>query len=318
MKTEINTKHINESCSMKEQDFLFIKTTDMKRVAMQGVSGAFHEIAARQYFQGEEIELVPCDTFKEVFEALEQDKELLGIVAIENTIAGSLLQNHNLLRESGCLIVGEHKLRIEHNLAVLPGQKIEDIKEVHSHPIALMQCEEFLDKHRHIKAVECEDTAISAQRIAENKITGRGAICSAFAAEKYGLEMIATGIETNKRNFTRFLIVAHPEMAAQMIAETKVDKSTLVFTLPHEEGSLSKVLTILSFYKNNLTKIQSLPIIGKEWEYQFYINLTFDDYTRYRQSLDAIRPLTKDFQNMGEYKACQTPVTHDSQLIANK
>ncbi|NDV46742.1 prephenate dehydratase [Paludibacter sp. 221] len=275
----------------------------MKRVAIQGVSGAFHEIAARQYFQGEEIEIVPCNTFKDLFHELENDKELLGIVAIENTIAGSLLQNHNLLRESGCLIVGEHKLRIEHNLAVLPGQKLEDIKEVHSHPIALMQCEDFLDKHKHMKAIENEDTALSAKEVAEKGLKGVGAICSALAAEKYGLEIIAEGIETNKRNFTRFLMVAQPEKAHQMTDINKVDKATLVFTLPHEEGSLSKVLTILSFYKNNLTKIQSLPIIGKEWEYQFYINLTFDDYTRYRQSLDAIRPLVSDFQNMGEYKA---------------
>lgn len=289
----------------------------MKRIAIQGVSGAFHEIAARQYFEGEEIEIIPCQTFKDLFRALEQDKSLLGIVAIENTIAGSLLQNHNLLRESGCLIIGEHKLRIEHNLAVIPGQTIEDIKEVHSHPIALMQCEEFLDQHRHITAIESEDTALSAKRIAENKTMGHGAICSTFAAKKYGLEMIASGIETNKRNFTRFLVVAQPETAAKMTVKSELNKSTLVFTLPHEEGSLSKVLTILSFYENNLTKIQSLPIIGKEWEYQFYINLTFSDYTRYRQSLDAIRPLTKDFQNMGEYKACQTPLVENTQLIAN-
>ena len=277
----------------------------MKRVAIQGVSGAFHEIAARQYFQGEEIEIVPCNTFKDLFHALGNDKNLLGIVAIENTIAGSLLQNHNLLRESTCMIVGEHKLRIEHNLAVLPGQKIEDITEVHSHPIALMQCEDFLDKHKHLKAIESADTASAAREIAQNKTKNVAAICSSLAAEKYGLEMIATGIETNKRNFTRFLIVAQPELAERMIVDTKVDKSTLVFTLPHEEGSLSKVLTILSFYKNNLTKIQSLPIIGKEWEYQFYINQTFEDYERYRQSLDAIRPLVNDFQNLGEYKAFQ-------------
>lgn len=289
----------------------------MKRVAIQGVSGAFHEIAIRQYFQGEEIDIIPCDTFKDLFHVLEQDKSLLGIVAIENTIAGSLLQNHNLLRESGCLIIGEHKLRIEHNLAVLPGQKIEDIKEVHSHPIALMQCEDFLDKHKHLKAVESEDTAVSAKHIAEGKIMGRAAICSTLAAEKYGLEIIAQGIETNKRNFTRFLIIAQPELAKEMIKDVEVDKSTLVFTLPHEEGSLSKVLTILSFYKNNLTKIQSLPIIGKEWEYMFYINLTFDDYTRYCQSLDAILPLTKDFQNMGEYKACQPSTIDNYELIAN-
>ena len=280
----------------------------MKKVAIQGVSGAFHEIAAREFFQGEEIDILPCNTFKELFQSLADDDSLLGIVAIENTIAGSLLQNHNLLRESGCMIIGEHKLRIEHNLAVLPGQKIEDIDEVYSHPIALMQCEDFLDGHRHIKAIESEDTALSAKDIADNKLTRRGAICSSLAAEKYGLEIIAKGIETNKRNFTRFLIIAEPKLAEELTKGVELNKSSLVFTLPHEEGSLAKVLSILSFYHVNLTKIQSLPIIGEEWKYQFYINLTFNDYTRYRQSLEAIIPLTKDFQILGEYKEAATPV----------
>ena len=206
------------------------------------------------------------------------------------------------------MIVGEYKLRIEHNLAVLPGQGIEDIEEVYSHPIALMQCEDFLDEHRHLKAIESEDTALSAKEIAVNKIMKRAAICSSLAAENYGLEIIAKGIETNKRNFTRFLIIAEPSLAQVMVNGTLLDKSSLVFTLPHEEGSLAKVLSILSFYHVNLTKIQSLPIIGREWEYQFYINLTFDNYIRYRQSLDAILPLTKDFQLLGEYKSAVTPV----------
>lgn len=279
----------------------------MKKVAIQGVSGAFHEIAARQYFEGEDIEIIPCTTFKDLFHLLAEDPSILGIVAIENTIAGSLLQNHNLLRESGCKIVGEHKLRISHTLAALPGQTIQDITEVHSHPIALMQCEEFLEQHHHLRAVESDDTALSAKEIAENKITGRAAICSAFAAQKYGLEVLFDGIETNKRNFTRFLIIAQPELAEKMVKDIHLDKSSMVFTLPHEEGSLAKVLSILSFYHVNLTKIQSLPIVGREWEYQFYINLTYDNYERYRQSLDAVRPLLKDFQLLGEFKEAKTP-----------
>ena len=279
----------------------------MKRVAIQGVSGAFHEIAARQFFEGEDIEIIPCTTFKDLFHLLAEDPSILGIVAIENTIAGSLLQNHNLLRESGCKIIGEHKLRISHTLAALPGQTISDITEVHSHPIALMQCEEFLEQHHHLRAVESDDTALSAKEIAENMITGRAAICSAFAAQKYGLEVLSDGIETNKRNFTRFLIIAQPELAEKMVKDIHLDKSSMVFTLPHEEGSLAKVLSILSFYHVNLTKIQSLPIVGREWEYQFYINLTFDNYERYRQSLDAVRPLLKDFQLLGEFKEAKTP-----------
>lgn len=279
----------------------------MKRIAIQGGEGSYHEIAAQAYFCEEKIEIVPCETFKDVFKAIEQDDELLGLIAIENTIAGSLLQNHNLLRESGCLIIGEYKLRISHQFAVLPGQTIDDIREVHSHPIALMQCEDFLDEHKHLLAVESDDTAMSAKEIAENKIPGRAAICSRPAAEKYGLEILAESIETNKRNFTRFLVIAKPDLAYRMNRGIELNKSTIVFTLPHEEGSLSKVLTILSFYHINLTKIQSLPIIGREWEYQFYVALTFENYERYRQALEAIKPLTSKFQNLGEYRESKTP-----------
>jgi prephenate dehydratase len=279
----------------------------MKRIAIQGGIGSYHEIAAKTYFSEETVEIMPCETFKELFKAIDDDEELLGIIAIENTIAGSLLQNHNMLRESGCLIIGEYKLRISHQFAVLPGQTIEDITEVHSHPIALMQCEDFLEEHRHLLAVESDDTATSAKEIAENKIKGRAAICSEAAAEEYGLEILAKSIETNKRNFTRFLIIAKPELAYRMNRGMELNKSTIVFTLPHEEGSLSKVLTILSFYHINLTKIQSLPIIGREWEYQFYVALTFENYERYRQGLEAIKPLTREFQHLGEYREAKTP-----------
>lgn len=280
----------------------------MKKIAIQGVSGAFHDIAARQFFKNEEVEIIPCITFKEVFEVISRPDDALGIVAIENTIAGSLLQNYNLLRESGGVVVGEHKLRISHCICALPGQSLDEIKEVYSHPIALRQCEAFLEQHHHIRAVESDDTALSARDIADQQVKGRAAICSSFAAQLYGLEILADEIETNKRNFTRFLIVAHPDLAERMRPEIKMNKSSLVFTLPHEEGSLAKVLSILSFYHVNLTKIQSLPIIGREWEYQFYISLTFDNYDRYRQSLDAVRPLLKDFQVLGEYCEAPTPL----------
>lgn len=279
----------------------------MKRIAIQGGADSFHDIAARKYFSEDAVEIVPCETFKDVFKEIEKEDELLGIVAIENTIAGSLLQNHVLLRESGCLIIGEYKLRITHQFVALPGQTMSDLKEVYSHPIALMQCEDFLEAHKEILAVESDDTALSAKEIADNQIKGRAAICSREAAEKYGLEILAGGIETSKRNFTRFLIIAKPDLAYKMNRGMELNKATLVFTLPHEEGSLSKVLTILSFYHMNLTKIQSLPIIGREWEYQFYIALNFDNYERYRQALDAIRPLTNEFQILGEYREAKTP-----------
>ena len=275
----------------------------MKTVAIQGVAGSFHDIAVRNFFKEQEIKLVPCDSFKELFAVIKKDNSIIGAVAIENTIAGSLLPNHTLLRESGFKIVGEYKLRIEHQLVAMPGQTIKDIEKVYSHPIALMQCEDFLVEHPHLEPVESEDTAASARLIAEKKIMGRAAICSRLAAEIYGLEVLAEGIETNKRNYTRFLIIADSWLADEMLKNIKADKSSLVFSLPHEEGSLAKVLSILSYYHVNLTKIQSLPIIGREWEYMFYINLTFDNYMRYRQALDAIRPFTKGLQLLGEYKA---------------
>jgi prephenate dehydratase len=273
----------------------------MKRIAIQGALGSFHDIAVRQYFGDDDLEIIPCETFKEVFAVMGRDHAVVGVMAIENTIAGSLLPNYDLLKESGCVIIGEHKLRIEHNLVALKGQRIADLTEVYSQSIALRQCEEFLEQHKFLKAVESFDTAGSAKIIAEERIRQRGAICSAAAAEMYGLEVIAKGIETNKRNYTRFLVVANPAQAGRWQQGQTLNKSSLVFTLPHEEGCLAKVLSVLSFYHVNLTKIQSLPIIGREWEYQFYIDLTFDNNERYKQSLDAIRPLIKDFKILGEY-----------------
>ncbi|MDR1729141.1 MAG: prephenate dehydratase [Prevotellaceae bacterium] len=274
----------------------------MKKVAIQGIAGSFHDIAAREYFNNEEIEIIPCETFKDVFAAIRKDNSIIGALAIENTIAGSLLQNHNLLKESGLKIVGEHKLRIKHNFVALPGQDISDIKEAYSHPIALMQCGDFFEQHKHIKAVESDDTASSAKRVSDGKIEGRAAICSELAAKIYGLQILAKGIETNKKNFTRFLIIADPWLAEDLNKGKKTNKSSLVFTLPHEEGSLAQVLSILSYYKLNLTKIQSLPIIGREWEYQFYVNFKFNEYLRYKQALDAIMPLTRELQVLGEYE----------------
>ena len=275
----------------------------MTRVAIQGVSGCYHEMAAKDFFQGkEEIEICPCLSFPEMFEELKKDRNMLAAMAIENTIAGSLLQNHELLRESDMRIIGEYKLHISHTLAALPGQTIEDITEVNSHPIALMQCMEYLQKWPGIKIVEKEDTAGSACDIQQQQLTGHAAICSEYAAKMYGLTILARAIETNKRNFTRFLILADQWIADEYIDKNKVNKSSLAFCVAHTHGSLSKVLTILSFYDINLTKIQSMPIIGREWEYRFYIDLTFDDYTRYKQALEAIIPFTKDIKILGEYE----------------
>ncbi|HJB73166.1 MAG TPA: prephenate dehydratase [Candidatus Barnesiella merdigallinarum] len=279
-----------------------------KRVTIQGIAGCYHEAAARAYFGEEEIETVACATFAEMFDRMALDHSLLGIIAIENTIAGSLLQNHELLRKSNLNIVGEYKLRISHVLAALPGETLDDIREVNSHPMALMQCGEFLKPHPRMKLVEKDDTAGSAQEIAQHHLTGHAAICGRLAAQIYGLNILAEGIETNKRNFTRFLVVADPLYSDWLTAGKRINKASLVFSLPHTQGSLSKVLTILSFYDINLSKIQSMPIIGREWEYRFYIDLTFDNFTRYKQSLDAIRPLTKNFKILGEYAEFDKPL----------
>ncbi len=271
------------------------------RIAIQGVAGCFHDAAAREYFEGQDIETVPCETFNEMFNLLKSDASMLGILAIENTIAGSLLQNHELLRQSNMTIVGEYKKYISHSIAALPGQSIDDIAEVNSHPMALRQCEQYLQLHPKMKMVETYDTAGSAKMIAENNLVGHAAICGRYAAELYGLNVLEDDIQTNKRNFTRFLVVTDSCNATEFKNQKAVDKASIAFTLPHSQGSLSAVLVIFSFYGMNLTKIQSLPIIGREWEYRFYVNLTFNDYTRYRQSIDAVRPLISDFKILGEY-----------------
>ena len=276
----------------------------MKRVAIQGVLGSFHDIAAHQYFEGEQLQIICCSTFEQVFENIKRDPTVIGLMAIENTIAGSLLHNYELLRSSGTTIVGEHKLHIQHAISCLPDQGWSDIREVHSHPVALMQCRDFLSNHPDMKAVESEDTAGSAEYISKHGCRGWAAICHADAAKLYGLKVLEDHIEDNKHNFTRFLVVCDPRKADFLRPLDRTNKASLVFSLPHEEGSLSKVLTILSFYDINLTKILSLPVIGHEWEYLFYVDVTFENVIRYRQSIDAIIPLTKELKIIGEYEQC--------------
>ena len=289
-----------------ERDFSFSNQT-MEQIAIQGIAGCYHETAARRYFNDRQIGILPCLSFDELFARMAANPSLLGIAAIENTIAGSLLPNHELLQQSRARIIGEQKLRISHVLAALPGQTLGQIGEVHSHPIALMQCGDFLKAHPAMKIVERDDTAGSAREIAEGRLAGTAAICGADAAELYGLEILSRGIETNKHNFTRFLLLADESRAAAFADPANTNKASLLFTLSHSQGSLSIVLSVLSLYDINLTKIQSLPIIGREWEYRFYVDVTFDDPVRYRQAVDAARPLTSDFRILGEYAECPNP-----------
>lgn len=279
----------------------FLHQFTMKRIAIQGTYGSYHDIAAHLLFKKEQIDLICCKTFEDIFNVLKNEPQTLGLLAIENTIAGSLLYNNELVKQSDTQIIGEQKLRISHCFACLPEEDWNDLTEVNSHPIALMQCRAFLNEHPELKIVEGEDTAMSAKKIKENNLKGHAAICSEEAANQYNMKILQRSIETNKHNFTRFLLVANEPIVNTYKASIKPNKTSLVFTLPHEEGSLSQVLSVFSFYQMNLTKIQSLPIIGREWEYQFYIDVTYSNYERYLQALTAIKPLISQLKILGEY-----------------
>lgn len=297
-------------------------------VAIQGVRGSFHEMAAVEYFRENEVVAVPFDTFSELFNALTKGQADFGVVAFENSVAGSILPNYELLRRSRLPVTGEIFLRIKQNLVALPGQHLSDIKEIHSHPMALQQCSQFIDEMRQqgVKIVEAVDTALSARIISEERQYGAGAIASSCAADIYSLEVLKPEIEDDSMNFTRFLIVAgnrgkigestdpgmpgHHELSLSNLgvrggagnSPELTDKAMVCFSLPHKVGSLSQVLSVLAFYQVSLTRIQSLPIVGRPWEYMFHIDVIYDDYARYRMALDAIRPLTEGLEIVAEYR----------------
>ena len=272
-----------------------------RRVAIQGFAGSFHEEAARRYYGGNFAEMpriVECSTFDGLYKAMEQGVADCAIMAIENTISGGLLPNFELLRKYSQKIKGEIYLHIHQNLMALPGQKLEDIREVRSHYMAINQTREFFETHcPWMRMVEAEDTAKSAADLAEQKLMGVGAVASKLAAQMYGLEILEPEIETFKTNFTRFLILDD----AIEVPQDRINKASICFTLPHKPGSLAHILTILSFYDMNLTRVQSLPIPGRQWQYFFYIDIRFEDYERYRQALSAVRPLIDDINILGEY-----------------
>ena len=274
-----------------------------KRIAIQGVKGCFHEQAARLFYGSSDrvgnLSILECATFDDLYSGLDAGTADAAVMAIENTVSGGLLPNFELLRKYGREIKGEVFLRIKQNLMALPGQRIEDIKEVRTHYMAINQTREFFKDYPWIRLVESEDTAKSAAEVAENGLLGVGAVASELAAELYGLEILAESIETYKQNFTRFLIIDD----GLQVDKDSIDKASWCFTLCHKPGSLAHVLTILSFYDMNLTRIQSLPIPGQEWQYFFYVDIKFDDYLRYEQAISAVRPLMKDLDILGEYVA---------------
>lgn len=274
-----------------------------KRIAIQGFQASFHEIAALQFFGGE-IETLKCATFQQVFNAMKTVEADYAICAFENALAGSILPNYAFLRNSNLEIFGEVYLCIEMNLLALAGQKIENITEIHSHPMAFLQCQEFLGNYPNVRMVESPDTGLSAKEIAEQNINGRAAIAGKHAGEVFRLEVIAADIHDNKRNFTRFLALR--KRNGELVKG--INKASISFRAHHTPGSLAKVLTIIGEYGINLNKIQSLPVIGEEWKYYFYVDLRFEDFANYRKMMGEIEPLTSELKILGEYQQGERPI----------
>ncbi len=266
------------------------------KIAIQGETGCFHEVAARQYFNYDEIDIVPCSTFDLTISTVLKGEADYAVMAIENARSGSILQNYTLIRESGMKMLGEHNLRIVQNLMALPGQSIDDIHEVRSHPIALAQCMDFLKHHPNWTLIESDDTAGSAKEISINKIKGVAAIASNEAARIYGLEVIAPGIETYKQNYTRFLVVGPEEMGNR-----EGNKISICFSTGHKPGSLAKVLVILAEKEINLSKIQSVPRLNGEWQYMFYCDLEMPKNVNPGVISRILRDHTRDLEILGVY-----------------
>ena len=271
-------------------------------IVIQGVPGAFHEIAARQFF-GEHIRIVPALSFPSLFEkAADPAQSDAAILAIENSIAGSILGNYMLLQKSDLVIIGEVFLRIQQNLLALPGVSLDHLREVHSHPMALAQCTDFLKQHPRLRLVESEDTAESAARIARHRAKHTGAIASALAAERYGLQILAPAIEDNPMNFTRFLAVQR-RSASQPVAHA--NKASVSFTTAHLPGSLSRILAMLSSEGANLSKIQSVPLPGRVWEYHFFVDFTVKSPITLTATLRLLDAMTDACKVLGQYKSAE-------------
>jgi prephenate dehydratase len=268
-------------------------------IAIQGYKGAFHEIAARSFYLNNGISVIELNTFQEVIDhASTEAKCDIGIMAIENTISGSILQNYQLINSSKLSIVGEVYLRIRQNLLTLPNVAISDLKEVYSHPIAIAQCRNFFMQYPHIKLIETVDTALSAKQIKENNQKEAGAIASTLAAKLYNLNILEASIETNKENYTRFLIL-NKSATPNLHFEKKV---SICFSVSHEIGSLHKVMSILAFHNSNLTKIQSVPLVGKPFEYLFFVDFIVPEAEKINLILDAVKPFTGYLKILGVYQ----------------
>jgi prephenate dehydratase len=268
-----------------------------KRVAIQGIKASFHEEAALKFF-GQEIETLECNSFKQTCEALKNKETDFVVMAIENSIAGSLLPNYTLLRDYHFSIIGEVYLHIQLHLMALPGVAFEDIIRVESHPIAIRQCDDFFNEHPHLKVAESVDTAACAKRIQDEQLKDVAAIANKLAAETYGLDIMERRIETNKKNYTRFLILT--DNKDTQIADA--NKASISFQVADEPGSLVKVLNVFAEHNINMSKVQSMPVLGKRNQYNFYIDLEFPSKADYDEAVRKILRYTVNFAIMGEYR----------------
>lgn len=272
--------------------------TTIKSVAIQGVKGSFHHIVSQQYFDAS-VKVNECMTFVEAVDSLLTGQSDAVIMALENSIAGSILPNYALIDDHNLHIIGEHYLDIQHCMMALPGQEIADIREVYSHPMALLQCKAFFRKHPHIKLIEDKDTAEVAERIQKKQLKNVAAIASQLASELFELEILAHSIQTIKNNETRFVIV---EREVSNLDTANFNKASLKFELDHKRGSLAALLNVLSDCKLNLTKIQSLPKIETPWKYAFFIDVTFESYTDFEKAKAIVALMAQEFKILGEYK----------------
>ena len=270
----------------------------IKTVAIQGVKGSFHDLVANEYF-GNQIIVKPSDTFDGCVDYLINNEVDAVVMALENSIAGSIIPNYALIHNHNLQIVGEHYLNVQHHLMCLKNQDISDIKEVQSHPMALLQCKTFFKKHPHIKLVEAKDTAIVAEEIAKKQLNGVAAIASQRASDLYDLKILKESIQTINHNETRFIIA---QQKSDFQIPQNINKTSLRFELSHKRGSLATILNVLSDCKLNLTKIQSLPKIDTPWKYGFFVDVTFDDYEDFKKAKSIVSLMAENFEILGEYK----------------
>ena len=268
------------------------------KIAIQGIKGSNHHQVALEYF-GNDINLVECMSFHKLVDQLLNKQADKGVMAIENSIAGSIIPNYALVYHNNLHIIGEYYLNIHHNLMVLDGQRLSDIKEVRSHPMALLQCREYLKSQPHIKMVEDFDTAETAKQIQDKQLKGIAAIAPAVAADLYDLKIIEPEIQTIKNNSTRFIVV---KILNKEIPKEEINKASIRFITDHKRGSLAAVLNVMSDCNLNLTKIQSLPIIETPWKYAFFVDITFEDYNHFAKAKSLLEIMSEDFMVLGEYK----------------